>query len=118
MENNFGGWMFTPQGKAGDAQLTVLARRMSGIVSGPYVTDEHDGIQVHNGALARSSLNGSASSPPDIDDTLIHKDTVYTLDALIRLHPRASPSETDRCRAMYACPPRLYVDAVTVFASP
>jgi len=118
MENNFGGWMFTPQGKAGDAQLTVLARRMSGIVSGPYVTDEHDGIQVHNGALARSSLNGSASSPPDIDDTLIHKDTAYTLDALIRLHPRASPSETDRCRAMYACPPRLYVDAVTVFASP
>ena len=108
---NFGGWIGqTHQG----GFLQVSLRRVRGILSGPFLRDERDGLQVSGNSLVRAYVHHDDPDPDTFVDDRIEPGTVWTLDALVGLRREY---DEERCRAerrAFADPPRIAIDRIVL----
>ena len=118
LHNNFGGWHGTLH-EDSDAFLQISLKRVRGVLSGPKLYDEHDGIQVSTaygstGMLMRAAFDGQTTDASKILDMTIDADSRWTLDTLLAVRKGFDEKRCRQERREFADPPRVVVETIVL----
>jgi len=115
LTNNFGGWIAAFYREGGLIQLSV--RRVRGVLSGPLLVDEHDGIQVARYALTRAAYDPCPKNPYRAIDTRIDAGSRWRLDTLITLRRGFDEEVCREERKAFASPPVVEIQRIVFSAA-